>query len=380
MQNGQIIRRGKSWLLRYWRDESREGKVVRRRVCKKIAPYCDEYRTVKSLRPLVAGILFPLNTGRLQPESAQTLQQFMESSYLSHVREHKRPSTLKGYTDIFEDHVKQHVAGIHLSDFRTVDGQRLLDTIANTTELSHRSLIHIKSFLSGVFSFAKRTGVFDGVNPMQGTAVPKGRPSVPTYAYSLPEIEKIISALQDDTLRTAVTVAAFTGLSLSELRGLRWDAILEHQINVNRTYWRWYEGETKTQARSAPVPLLPIVASALSSHRERNPGTTFVFEGPYQRPFDLATLGTKRIRPALEGSGVGWHGWHSFRRGLATNLHELGIQDITIQAILRHSSVAVTQAYYIKALPAASVDAMKRLEKKVLGSKWAARGTRKHRK
>jgi len=32
-----------------------------------------------------------------------------------------------------------------------------------------------------------------------------------------------------------------------------------------------------------------------------------------------------------------WHGWHAFRRGLATNLHALGVDDKTIQAILRHS-------------------------------------------
>ena len=34
-----------------------------------------------------------------------------------------------------------------------------------------------------------------------------------------------------------------------------------------------------------------------------------------------------------------WHSWHSFRRGLATNLHALGVDRKTIQAILRHSNV-----------------------------------------
>ena len=29
-----------------------------------------------------------------------------------------------------------------------------------------------------------------------------------------------------------------------------------------------------------------------------------------------------------------WQGWHPFRRGLATNLHDLGVPDKTIQAIL----------------------------------------------
>src|SRR5215471_5803790 len=57
-----------------------------------------------------------------------------------------------------------------------------------------------------------------------------------------------------------------------------------------------------------------------------------------------------------------WHGWHAFRRGLATNLHRLGVNDKTIQAILRHSNVAVTQACYIKIVSADAVTAMQQLE------------------
>jgi integrase len=57
-----------------------------------------------------------------------------------------------------------------------------------------------------------------------------------------------------------------------------------------------------------------------------------------------------------------WQGWHAFRRGLATNLHRLGVDDKTIQAILRHSNVAVTQACYIKTLPEQSIAAMEKLE------------------
>ena len=53
-----------------------------------------------------------------------------------------------------------------------------------------------------------------------------------------------------------------------------------------------------------------------------------------------------------------WRGWHAFRRGLATNLHALGIADKEIQAILRHSNIAVTQSCYIKALTESQVSAM----------------------
>ena len=54
------------------------------------------------------------------------------------------------------------------------------------------------------------------------------------------------------------------------------------------------------------------------------------------------------IRPALAEAAIPWYGLHAFRRGLATKLHELGISDIVIQAILRHSNVSVTRAACIK--------------------------------
>ena len=57
-----------------------------------------------------------------------------------------------------------------------------------------------------------------------------------------------------------------------------------------------------------------------------------------------------------------WRGWHSFRRGLATNLNRLGVDDSVIQRILRHSNVAVTEACYIKTASEDAKAAMQKLE------------------
>jgi integrase len=239
---------------------------------------------------------------------------------------------------------------------------------SSIAEFSHRSLIHIKSFLSGVFSFAKRTGALDGPNPIRDTAVPKGRPSQPTYAYSLKEVDeqcRVLELAKEETLRVAVIVAAYTGLTVSEIRGLRWADIQNTQITVSNSYWKGHETAPKTMARSAAVPLLDNVARELEIHRQKNPGTKYVFAGPRGTPYDLSTGGAKRIRKALENAGsfAKWHGWHAYRRGVATTLHAKGIQDKVIQAILRHSNVSVTQASYIKTLPKSSVEAMQSLNR-----------------
>jgi integrase len=60
-----------------------------------------------------------------------------------------------------------------------------------------------------------------------------------------------------------------------------------------------------------------------------------------------------------------WHGWHAFRRGLATNLHALGVDDKTIQAILRHSNVGLTMNVYVKSVSESQVTAMDALSEKL---------------
>ena len=144
---------------------------------------------------------------------------------------------------------------------------------------------------------------------------------------------------------------------------MRWTDLEGKELTVRRTYWHQHESPPKTKARGGTaIPLLPTVIRALKAHRKMNPGNNFVFEGPHQTPIDLATLGSKAIKTTLKGSSVEWFGWHALRRGFATNLHEAGVQDKIIQSLLRHSSLAVTMAHYVKPLPKANVDAMRRLD------------------
>jgi integrase len=352
MQKGSIFQRHGAWHLRY--------RAAGKQKSERLAPFCDQYRTVKSVRDLADKILQPINEGQ-QPAGPQTLQQFIERTYLPYAKQHKRPSTYRGYINLYNAQISGRIGGMKLSSFRTVDAQKLLDRIAGDTELSHNSLIHVKSLLSGVFAFAKRMGALDA-NPMVGTEIPKGKASGKTHAYSLEEVTTMLATLKG-TARTAVLVGAWTGLSLAELRGLQWGDIEGNQLMVKRTYWHQVEGPPKTEARSNAVHLLPDVVTALNDHKKMNPHTIYVFEGPKGSPLDLATLGSKHIKTELANSGVEWYGFHALRRGLGTRLFANGVPIETVSAILRHGSVHVTREHYVKTLPETSVAAMRKLAK-----------------
>lgn len=77
---------------------------------------------------------------------------------------------------------------------------------------------------------------------------------------------------------------------------------------------------------------------------------------------NLEALAVDVIRPALQQAKLAWHGWHAFRRGLATNLHRLGVSDKPIQQILRHANVSTTMNIYVKTVSVDAANAMKALE------------------
>ena len=104
----------------------------------------------------------------------------------------------------------------------------------------------------------------------------------------------------------------------------------------------------------------------LDRHRASsgNPSQGFIFRNPLGNPLNLDLLVTEVIRPVLEAEKIPWYGWHAFRRGLATNLHRLGVSDKVIQQILRHANVTTTINIYVKMVTQDAEEAMKRLESK----------------
>jgi integrase len=354
-QKGSIFQRHGAWHLRYRLD----GKQV----CQKLAPYSDQYRSKRDVRPLADEILEPVNTGQVV-NGLLTLQQYVETVYFPNVKEKLKPSTYKGYFNLYTKQIQPRIGGKRVSTFTTADGQRLLYSIDETEELSHQSLLNVNSLLSAFFTHARRSGTLQGPNPMDRTEIPKGKRTEKTHKYTLEEVE-IITAAVDGVARCAVVVAAWVGLSLAELRGLRWEDIVGNTLTVKRTVWHREVIDTKTEHRAAAVHLLPNVVVELKKHRKANPHTQWVFEGLRVFPLDLATLGSKHIKSALEGTGVHWYGFHAFRRGLGTRLHNNGTKLETIGRILRHGSGSeVTLKHYVEVSEETAVNALAALPKK----------------
>ena len=210
-------------------------------------------------------------------------------------------------------------------------------------------------------------------------------------------------AILPEPARTIVLTAAFTGLRKSELRGLTWASYNGEQLSVDRSVWNSTVSERKTKRSRSPIPIVRPLAEALEAHRLRAgilaQSTLPIFQAGNGQPLNLDNIARRVIMPALSPCAICreqesehlpdghafqrdkalpfWHGWHAFRRGLATNLHTLGVADKDIQAILRHSNIGLTMNVYVKSVNESQVNALDALnEKFATCSNLAANQTR----
>ena len=169
-QNGEIIRIRESWYRRWYESVIANGQSVRKRFLK-LCDADDRYRTKADVRPLLAERLRALNEGRMDARSSLTLATFVREHYDPYTRENFKPSTTHGYSKLWKDALCARVGQIRLRDFKTVDAATTLSYFA--AKGGRSSLKHAKSLLSGIFTYAKNLGVLDGVNPVQGTIIPR---------------------------------------------------------------------------------------------------------------------------------------------------------------------------------------------------------------
>ena len=362
-QNGGLYAHHGAWYVAYRVPVRQENGSTKLKNKVKMLGSLKEYPREADIQHLKTEFMLRINAGRFTPETNMALSEFVEKVYLPYVEE-LRASTKKGYREIWTNHISKRVGPIRLREFRTVDASRMLKAIADEKDLTKTTLQHIKSVLSAIFTHAKNEGAFDGVNPVQDARIPRNaREPGETFAYNLSEIRSILDALPL-LPKAIVATASFAGLRHGELRALEWPDYQGDSLSVSRSIWKTFINRPKTRASAQAVPVIRQLAEILNEYRISmgNPRDGVVFHSGSGEHLDFDRLGQRVVRPAVESLRLEWHGWHGFRRGIASNLYELGANDKIVQRILRHAKPHVTRERYIKAFDPAVLAAMKQME------------------
>ena len=390
-QQGSLYAENGSWFVRYWEIVRQpDGSLKRKHPAHRLASVKD-YPRKSEVVPLKNSFMEKLNKIGFTPEAGVSIVDFVENTFFSACEKRRSGGGTKCYRDSWKSHLRQHVIGFRLRDFRAVDVQNLLNKEEKTHDkkLSHGTYRLMKVTLSAIFTEARNLGLYEGVNPTTGVRIPKGKKhGRKRLAYSLEEILKHLQLFNSDPIviindngpytpeigagivRAVIGVTAFAGLRRGEVRGLWWDDDGVNLLSICRSMWNSTLKNTKTEEDVDEPGFVPIIKPLrlLLDAIKPAQASGFIFPNTIGGALDLDNLADRVIRPTLKAHNLMWKGWQAYRRGLATNLKELGVPDTTIQCILRHENVNTTQRFYIKTASAVAMDAMKKFEEKISGT------------
>lgn len=175
------------------------------------------------------------------------------------------------------------------------------------------------------------------------------RPERLPVVLSTLEVQALLAALVQPTIRMALTAIYALGLRLGEGVQLSSDQIDSDRLTV----WVRQGKGRKDRAVPLPRPLLGRLRDYWRYDRVDSPGKRlFVRRDGTGRQLHPTTL-QRAIKAGLEAAGIDKKACpHSLRHSYATHLLEHGISIRTVQSVLGHRSLATTERYMHVTQPA----------------------------
>jgi integrase len=390
-QRGRIYEASNKFYVQYRDVVNGERKQVSHFLCEKDdRHYSAKAKSVKLLRD---EFMLKINSQPGQNRSSQDMRiaDFWEHQYLPYCEEilpltgrpRKKPSTVRGYKQIWRQHLKAHFGTMTLREYEPDTGTQFLQSLTATQ--SKTTLKHIKACAGSLF---KRAIIEQRikVNAWHDVEMPEDAiESKSTQHYTLSEAEDIISALVDHVdCQLIMALACFLGLRPNEIAALRWEDFDAEWLHIRRGYVRGKLDVPKTPESMAPIPLIAQVRIPLKLWRRTsgNPTEGWLFPSngtlPAERiiapemkqfaggpsPLDLHNLIGRVIIPTLKAKKIRWKTLKAGRTGACTNTIERSNGNYALaQALLRHKSMKTTLDVYKKQItPEAFKAGMKMLE------------------
>lgn len=380
-QKGQLFKAYSAWHVRYWvayNDLPIEEKEKIKRKCdlankplpnrvQKSKRLCDGDVSRKVARDLAEQKMDEVN-GYQPGETILpdfTLGAYWEKHYLPWATTNLKPSTLHGYKQAFNQHLKTRFGNTRLKDITTPLATKFLGQLANDGQ-GERTISHTKWIASGIFKHAIATG-FATSNPWpDAQCLVKTEAPDDGEAYTLAEALGMIEAVERIDAKLALSLACFLGMRKGEIQVLCWEDFVNGEVLIRRAMSRTEVlDETKT-GKARRGLLIEPVKSLLQQWQQKwgNPKSGWLFPNGAKNPISLDSLANRVIKPKLN-NGLRWKGWHAGRRGCATILTELSGDALAARDILGHQSTKIGEQHYIGEIPEAGRKGMAKLEAKL---------------
>ena len=159
-QQGTIYEASGSFFVRYSATVDGVKKRVSHKLCDRDETH---YSTTTGFSDAVLNLRddFIVTTRKPKPQPTtidRLITDYWEEVYLPTVKAGLKPSTVAGYQEIWDNHLKEHFTGCTFNAYETHHGNKLLNEKV-AAGYGRRTLAHIRSLASGIFSHAINDGV-----------------------------------------------------------------------------------------------------------------------------------------------------------------------------------------------------------------------------
>jgi len=171
-------------------------------------------------------------------------------------------------------------------------------------------------------------------NPAQKVKLYSEKDNLKERILTEEEEPKLLDA-SSEHLKSILTVALNTGLRRGELLNLKWN-----QIDFKA---RMLRVEKTKSGKMRHIPINDVLFNELSRLKSENGQNSYIFFNPETgKPYlDMKT----GFKGACRRAGIKGLRFHDLRHTFATRLIQAGVDIVTVQNLLGHHSVTVTQRY-----------------------------------
>lgn len=304
-----------------------------------------------------------------------------------------RESTYRRYRSILNVHILPELGEIQL---RKLTSQRI-QTFFNKKSREKQSPSSVHAIYIILHSALKRAVKlrYIAYNPADGISIPSNKPQRAGQSLTLEQARHLLKVANGHQLEAFIALTITTGMRVGEVVALRWDDITlgteteMGSISIRRTADRRgrtqiLENEPKTEKGERTLPLIPAVAQALETHRQRQDemkrkagthwkelGLVFTDKrgdhmySNYIRAWFYKLLEEANGIPDESGKLLNLPDIHvhDLRHTASTLWESLGISEKMRQEWLGHTSLKMTRIVYTHVIPSMQREAAERINR-----------------
>lgn len=382
-EEGEIIKRGNSWMIRFSKTDPITGQRIKREtitITKLIPKDLPENERMKLAEKELIRLRHERAQGRYQPPSKMTIGELTIKRDIAIIAKLKGKSR-DSYRSITRKHIVPVFGNTKVSKLSADSIRAYLDRCIESG-LNAKTVHNIRQEFVRLLDFAIEEGVIN-INVARRIKSPwSPKLQRPTMCILPPKkMRDLIEYFKDSPYYAPIATAFYTGARLGELCALKWgDLVLEEGCgsvsiskSIQETSGGVLVGYPKTSASQRLIDIDDDLVYILLTYRmekqarmiaaKMEPNTDYddyIFSDPDGRPFRPSRL-SKAFKKIARTSGVPEMRFHDLRHNHASYLIRAGVDIRRVAARLGHSTPTTTLNIYAHLIPSSGRDVVERL-------------------